>query len=85
MKPCISHKKIYLTLPIAEEALIGAHTNFEYRHGTGPIAVYKCEDCGYYHLTSKGVMNERLKQYLEEGKVQRQKEADHWLSKLRKK
>ena len=71
-------------MSIAEGALIEARTRFEYRLGSGPVAVYKCEDCGYYHLTSKGEMNVRLAQYLKEGKIERQKEADRWLNKIKK-
>ena len=56
---CPTAKRIYLTEGLAEEALIDAHSRNNYA-GSGPIAVYQCEDCGYYHFTSKGKMNEKL-------------------------
>jgi hypothetical protein len=84
MIKCVSNKKPYPSKEIAEDALIEAHTNFEYKGGSGPIAIYKCEDCGYYHLTSQGTMNEKLERLMKEGKIQRQKEANQWLNKIKK-
>lgn len=84
MIKCVSNKKPYPSKEIAEDALIEAHTNFEYARGSGPIAVYLCEDCGYYHLTSHGQMNEKLASLLKDGKIQRQKEANQWLNKIKK-
>jgi hypothetical protein len=82
---CISTKKVYLSEPLAEEALIEARIQFDYPAGSGPVAVYKCEDCGYYHLTSGGVMSQRLKEYLASGKIDRQKIANEWLNKIKRK
>lgn len=81
---CVSNKKVYLSEDIAEQALIEAHTQFEYKQGSGPIAVYRCDDCGYYHLTSQGPMNQTLERLLKDGKIQRQKEANQWVHKLKK-
>ncbi len=85
MIKCITHKKVYPTLEIAEDALIDARTSFDYAPHSGPIAVYQCEDCGHYHLTSKGTMNQKLAKFISEGKIQRQKEANRWLDKLKRK
>jgi len=85
MEKCVTHKKIYPTQEIAEEALIGAHTRFNYTSQGGPIAVYQCEDCGRYHLTSRGPMNQKLAEQLASGKIKLQKEADQWENKWRKK
>jgi hypothetical protein len=85
MKNCITGKKRYPSEQIAEDALIEARTQFDYPANNGPIAVYRCEDCGDYHLTSKGKMNERLAKSLAEGAIQKQKEANFWLNKFRKK
>ena len=85
MIKCISHKKVYPTAEIAEDALIDARTHFDYGTRTGPIAVYRCEDCGYYHLTSKGEVNHKLASQLSDGKIKRQKEANQWLDKLNRK
>lgn len=84
MVKCVSNKKVYPSKELAEDALIEAHTQFEYGRGSGPIATYLCEDCGYYHLTSKGVVNQKLGQLMKDGEVQRLKEANHWLNKLKK-
>ena len=75
---------MYPSREIAEEALIEARTQYNFGHRDGPIAIYLCEDCGAHHLTSQGVMNEKLKQYLADGKISLQKEANHWMSKIKK-
>jgi hypothetical protein len=85
MIKCVTGKKVYQREELAEEALIGAHTRFDYKTGQGPIAVYKCADCGQYHLTSRGPMNNKLQQQLNTGEINRQKRADNWLNKLRHK
>jgi hypothetical protein len=74
-----------LSQEIAEEALIEARSNFEYGKGNGPVTVYRCEDCGYYHLTSSGAMNQRLAESIKSGKIQLQKEANKWIGKMKKK
>ena len=68
----------------AVEALLEARTRFDYARNTGPIAVYQCEDCGHYHLTSQGEMNETLARHLANGKIQLQAEANRWIDKLKK-
>lgn len=75
---------MYLTREIAEDVLIEAWSRYEYSPGNGPVAVYQCNDCGEFHLTSSGEMNPKLEQYLKEGKIKLQKEANHWLNKIRK-
>lgn len=82
---CASNKKVFQTAQMAEDALIEAHKQFEYSSGNGPVAVYRCEDCGYYHLTSKGPMNERLSNLLKDGKVNRDREANQWLDRIKRK
>ena len=84
MKPCSSTKKMYPSLEIAEEALIEARTQFDYKVNQGPVGIYLCEDCGYYHLTSHGKMNERLASQLKDGKINLQKEANQWINKFKK-
>jgi hypothetical protein len=79
---CISHKKVFPTLEIAEEALIEARSNFEYGAHSGPVAVYHCDDCGYYHLTSKGPVNPKLDEAIRSGKLKLRKEANKWLNKI---
>jgi len=74
---------VYLTEDLAEEALLQAHTLFDYSKDSGPIAVYRCEDCGNYHLTSRGPMNAKLADQIKNGKIDRDKEAERWLRKLK--
>ena len=74
---------MYASEQMAEDALIEAQIRFDY-HNQGPIAVYKCEDCGHYHLTSRGPMNPRLAQLTAEGKIKLEKEANKWLHKFKK-
>jgi len=85
MTACVSNKRMYDTLEQAEEALIQAWIKFDYPEGSGPVAVYKCEDCGCYHFTSQGRMNDKLAEHLANGKIQLNKEADYWLGKLKNK
>ena len=84
MIKCSTNKKVYLTLELAEEALVQAHTRVDYRKGDGPMNVYRCDDCGYFHLTSQGQMNERLLQEYKNGNIGRQKLADQWNNKWKK-
>ena len=85
MDKCSSGKRMYVTEQMAEDVLVETWTRFEFVGNNGPISVYRCEDCGQYHLTSRGPMNERLSKALAEGKIQRQKEADRWLEKWKRK
>ncbi len=83
MKKCPTGKRLYPSEPLAEDALIEAHIHFDYRAGGGPVAVYKCDECGEYHLTSRGPMNTQLAKKLADGTVKIQKEAGLWQSKFK--
>jgi hypothetical protein len=85
MLTCPSHKKVYLTQEIAEDALIEARTRYDYAANDGPIGVYKCDDCGYFHLTSQGEVNAKLSKFQSDGKIDLQKEANRWEEKLKNK
>ena len=82
---CISGKRQFFTEQLAEDVLIELWENNEYASGRGPVAIYKCDDCGYYHLTSKGPMNSKLAEALAEGKLKLQREAHRWLDKWKRK
>jgi len=82
---CPTGKKIYPTEDLAVEALIGAWTAYDYPAGQGPQAVYSCEECGQYHLTSRGPMNTKLAEMLTKGDIRKQKEADRWEDKIKRK
>lgn len=83
MKTCRTGKRVYLTEALAEDALLDAHSRNEFTHG-GPVAVYACEECGYFHFTSKGTMNTRLAEFLGSGKQRVQQEANRWIDRLKK-
>jgi hypothetical protein len=83
MPTCTTHKRCHATYELAEEALIGAHIAYSYGAGSRPVGVYQCDECGYYHLTSKGEFNARLKKMLDEGEIQKQKEANWWEDKFK--
>ena len=80
---CSSGKRVYLSENIAVDALIEAHTRFDYTAGNGPVTVYKCDDCGHYHLTSQGQMHQRLAAVKKDGSLRLQKEAGKWLDKFK--
>jgi hypothetical protein len=83
MLKCPTGKRIYVAESLAEDALIDMHSRHQYT-GTGPIAIYRCEDCGYYHFTSKGEMNKKLAEQIANGEIKRQQEANQWMDKLKK-
>ncbi len=74
---------MYLTESAAEDALIMAWGTYAYKGSQGPIGFYRCDSCGYYHLTSKGEMNKRLAQEIASGNLKRQQEANRWIHKLK--
>ena len=75
---------MYSSQEVAEDVLIEAWTRFDYTSGNGPVGIYQCEECGHFHLTSKGQMNEKLSQAISGGKIQRQKEADRWMDRIKR-
>lgn len=85
MQKCASGKRSYATAALAEEALLEAHIHFTFERANGPVTFYLCEDCGQYHLTSKGPVNERLAQLIKNGELARLKEAQAWARRLNKK
>lgn len=84
MDRCATGKRVYASQEMAEEVLIEAWTRYEYKGNQGPIAVYRCDDCGQYHLTSRGPMNERLAAALADGRISKQKEARRWEDKFKR-
>lgn len=84
MIKCLTGKKGYQSQSLAEDALIEAHIQYDYGNRTGPVNVYKCEECGQYHLTSRGETNPRLETFRKEGHLGKHKQAAQWLHKLKK-
>ncbi|MBI1766841.1 MAG: hypothetical protein HY015_03090 [Bacteroidetes bacterium] len=83
MLKCRTGKRVYQTESLAEDALIDAHSRNQYA-STGPLAVYQCEECAYYHFTSKGPMNKRLAEQIASGKIKLQQQANEWSRKWKK-
>lgn len=78
MDKCSSGKKTYYSEYDAEEALIDAWGRNNYREGSGPLAVYACTECRYFHWTSRPPINEKLKKALEDGSILKEQEANKW-------
>jgi hypothetical protein len=83
-KGCVSGKNSYHTPQLAEDVLIELWSRNEYNDGHAPIAIYKCDDCGDFHLTSRGPMNEALSEAIRSGKIKRMRDASQWESKFRR-
>lgn len=76
---CSSKKVCYNSAEEAKEALTQARA--KYRHG--PVAFYKCEFCGLYHLTSKGEAHKNVDSEEEKERIRKEQEARFWEDKFR--
>jgi hypothetical protein len=65
---------------MAEEALIEARIRFVHNSA---VAVYECENCGEWHLTSQGEMNPKLKKLLHDGSIRNSRETLDWEMKIK--
>ena len=72
-------KRSYATENLALDALIEARIRFLQNSS---ITVYQCEDCGQWHLTSRGNMHPRLAKELTSGNVEKSRLAYQWEKKL---
>lgn len=83
---CSSGKKQFQTREIAEDVLIElwARNNYS-QQGAAPVDVYECEECRYFHLTSRQPMNAKLAQYLSSNKARLDREAARWADRLKPK
>lgn len=84
MSRCVSGKRMYDTEEMAEQALIEAWVRYSFRENHGPVAVYRCDDCGAYHFTSRPPMNGKLAAALKDGSIRRQSEINRWEDKWRR-
>jgi hypothetical protein len=80
---CISGKIKYRTQTLAEDALIEAWIQNDYHPGRGPVNVYQCDDCGEFHFTSKGPMNNKLANEMATKSFQLRKQASRWERKFK--
>ena len=78
---CITGKKCYETKALAEEALIQNRIRHYHNDNSGPVNIYQCHDCGYYHFTSQGEPNPLLIE--NKHRIDKSREADFWERKLR--
>ena len=69
MNRCATGKIVFQSESLGEDALIDVWIRNNYQAGQGPVAIYRCDDCGNFHFTSKGAMNERLKKELDNGSI----------------
>jgi hypothetical protein len=81
---CPSGKRAFQTETLAVDVLLELWSKNTYSSGNGPIAVYRCEDCGEYHLTSHGSMHPKLSEYLAGKTVNLDREANKWIDKFKK-
>ena len=64
---------------LAETALIDQHIYKGFAPHEGPQAVYECNHCHYWHLTSKAPeRNARLQEMIDSGELRRRQEASRW-------
>lgn len=73
-------KRSYLSEELAVTALLEVRGRFAMNSS---VTVYSCEECGLWHLTSRGSIHPELAASLQSGEISRRKEADHWERKLR--
>lgn len=78
---CITKKTQYATQQSAEDVLIDLWIRNDYNEGHAPIAIYKCDECGDFHFTSHGPMNERLAKAITSNRMKIEKEASRWADK----
>ena len=84
MQRCVSGKLVYTREDLAIDALLELWVRNYYAKGSGPISVYRCDDCGMFHHTSKGERHERLVEFIESGELNRRRKAFEWEEKLKR-
>ncbi|MFT5513196.1 MAG: hypothetical protein ACI8SE_001598 [Bacteroidia bacterium] len=77
---CPSKKKEHTTIGAAEGALIDARIRFV---GNSAVNVYECEDCGNWHLTSKGETHPKLQEMIDSGSLDEEIKKFEWREKYR--
>lgn len=73
-------KRSYLSEEMAVTALLEVRSRFELNSS---VTVYCCENCGQWHLTSRGSIHPRLEKSLQSGEIKRRRETEHWERKLK--
>ena len=81
---CPTHKRCYLSREMAEQALLENRSRNYYAENDGPINVYECDICGYFHFTSKGEKSDILKSNEAIEKIDKSREASYWEDRFRR-
>ncbi|MEM7552444.1 MAG: hypothetical protein AAF363_22365 [Bacteroidota bacterium] len=81
---CVSGKIIHYTEKEALEALVQNHIRVYHNQNSGPVNIYECKDCNYFHLTSKGDRHEILDDPEVKKRIDLERQSIHWESKLRR-
>lgn len=81
---CPSGKRLYLHEALAIDALVEANVQLPVGPNRGPVTIYQCDLCGYYHLTSQGQIHPQLEKLINEGTFAKMKRAAEWEKKLKK-
>lgn len=80
---CPTKKICFISREIAEEELLANRAKYNYSTGAGPVNIYKCDICEYYHFTSKGEMHPKLLSQDTKKRIDRESEANYWREKLK--
>lgn len=80
---CSTGKRIYDSEVQAVDALVDIRSRNNYPPNSGPINVYKCEDCSGWHFTSRPPQHKILDRPDIQKKIQSDSEAAYWERKLR--
>ena len=78
MSGCSSGKRTFETESLAVEALIQNHIINNYRANEGPVNVYECPECGYWHFTSKSARHSLFDDPEIMKTIAREKQAHNW-------
>ena len=73
-------KRSYISENLALEALVGAKIAYP---NSNVKTVYKCNDCGDWHITSKGNLHPKIANLKDSKKMDKLVEAAYWEHKLK--
>jgi len=81
---CSSGKKgCFERESLALEALVQNHIMNDYSVDEGPINVYQCDECDYWHFTSREPKNAILEDPDTLKRIKKERRANYWERKLR--
>ncbi len=80
---CVTGKRCFVTESLGVEALIQNHIRNDYRKGEGPKNIYECQECGYWHFTSKGAEHEVFSDEEILKRIRTERQGFQWERKMR--